>query len=373
MSELAYGVRAVPVVRQERIEGLRLEWGLTLLWWWQTVGVYLDGWAHAHLDLQDNFFTPWHAVLYSGVTAAALLLGAVIVANHGRGYAWPQAVPAGQGLTLLGLGLFGLGGFLDMLWHIRFGVESNIEALVSPTHLLLVVSNTLVIGGILRAAWQRPAAQARALPAVHRLPIPLGLALVFNGLSIFSDYANPLNRTWIATNLRVPGVSPVGWPLEQGLALAGTLVYSALLVGLVGLALRRWPQYLPPGSMTLIISLNVIPNALIHDRWQATGPWPIIAAGVLAGLLADGLLIALRPTVQRVGPFRLFAFAVPTLLIALDFIAVPLSGAQGWGAVHLWAGTPILAGMAGLLVSFLIVPPVVPAEARLDEEPHPAV
>jgi hypothetical protein len=37
-----------------------------LLCVWFTLGLFLDAWAHNNLPGLETFFTPWHAVFYSG-------------------------------------------------------------------------------------------------------------------------------------------------------------------------------------------------------------------------------------------------------------------------------------------------------------------
>ena len=42
------------------------------LGWWLLGGIFLDGWAHNQLgDSLESFFTPWHAVFYSGFAAVS--------------------------------------------------------------------------------------------------------------------------------------------------------------------------------------------------------------------------------------------------------------------------------------------------------------
>ena len=48
-----------------------------------------------------------------------------------------------------------IGAVGDMVWHIVFGFEVSVEALLSPTHLLLALGGTLIVTGPVRAAWQR--------------------------------------------------------------------------------------------------------------------------------------------------------------------------------------------------------------------------
>ena len=126
------------------------EWVYTLFCVWYVFGLFLDGWAHTHISRLETFFTPWHAIFYSGyfLTTGTLMLwtscrrrviGAERLnggAESGRGR-WAEAIPDGYGLSLLGALVFLFGGIGDMLWHEIFGIEDNIEALTSPTHLLL--------------------------------------------------------------------------------------------------------------------------------------------------------------------------------------------------------------------------------------------
>ena len=53
----------------------RTTWGEDLitvvLGSWLTLGGFVDGYAHRNLDTPETFFTPWHAVLYSGYLAVA--------------------------------------------------------------------------------------------------------------------------------------------------------------------------------------------------------------------------------------------------------------------------------------------------------------
>ncbi len=138
--------------RPSRATGLA--WALVAASAWLVTGVYLDGWAHQHGKVDDTFFTAWHAVLYSGYGATAgVLLAAVARAPRG---AWSsRMLPPGYGLSLIGVLVFAVAGFLDMLWHLAFGIEFDTASLLSPTHLGLALGAALIVSGPLRAAWQR--------------------------------------------------------------------------------------------------------------------------------------------------------------------------------------------------------------------------
>ena len=73
-------------------------------------------------------------------------------AEIARGSEPDRMLPTGYGLSLVGCALFGLGGVIDMFWHLRFGIEVSLQALISPPHLLLMAALGLIVTGPLRAA-----------------------------------------------------------------------------------------------------------------------------------------------------------------------------------------------------------------------------
>src|SRR5690242_6144688 len=132
------------------IGGLPFDWAFIGACTWLITGGYLDSWAHNHFAL-DTFFTPWHGVLYSGFLVVALVMVGTVVLNHMRGANWHKAIPAGYELSLLGVFGFAVGGVADMFWHVLFGIEKNIDAQLSPSHLLLMICLGLIIAGPFRS------------------------------------------------------------------------------------------------------------------------------------------------------------------------------------------------------------------------------
>jgi hypothetical protein len=49
-------------------------------------------------------------------------------------------------------------------------------------------------------------------------------------------------------------------------------------------------------------------------------------------------------------------------LYLLYFLVLKLTSGVNW-TIHLWLGTSFVAGIAGFLLSFLLVPPTVPGKA----------
>lgn len=168
-------------------------------------GLFIDGWAHNHGKVDQSFFTPWHAILYSAFAIYGLFLLVNAVRQYRAGYSWRSALPYGYGLSLVGAAIFAGGGVLDLIWHTLFGIEADVQALVSPTHLLLATGFFLMITGPLRAVWLRRRSE-RALAWITGAPAIIVLALLLSLLMFFTQYAHPFVRPWAANNPMVRDV-----------------------------------------------------------------------------------------------------------------------------------------------------------------------
>ena len=326
--------------------GTGFDWLMAALGAWLIGGLYLDGWAHIHVPALETFFTPWHAVLYSGYLAVAAALVVTFWRSRRRGAARSTALPAGYRASLVGAFVFFFGGIADMLWHVVFGIEDGVEGLISPSHLALAYGGALMVTGPLRAGLHRGAGATETWLA--RMPMAVSLTLFVSLLTFFTEYASPYGATWVA---KTPGGMIF---LHQSVGLAGFLVQPVVLMGPVLYVLRQ--RALPVGSLTLLLAANVALMAIIHDKFLDTGPGPLIGAALLAGLIGDGLLAWLRPSPDRPRAFRAVAFAVPAVQYLLYFAAV-LGWARLTWSVHLWTGAIVIAGGVGWLVSYLVLPP----------------
>ncbi len=146
---------------------------------------------------------------------------------------------------------------------------------------------------------------------------------------------------------------------NQAIGIAGVLIQSALLMGLVLLLVRRW--HLPLGALLLLIGVNGAAMTVFNDHEA------LIPAIVFAALLADVLLWALKPSGTERKRFYLFAFLTPMLIYAAYYGAIQLSTGIDW-TIHLWLGSIFLAGIFGLFVSFLLLNPLVPSPQALQGE-----
>lgn len=330
---------AIPATKQ-------FEWTVVALCTWLMVGAYLDSWAHRHLARLETFFTPWHAVLYSGMFAILIFLAVTALRNQARGDSPDQVLPTGYGLSLVGCVMFGIAGVIDMLWHLRFGIEVSLAALISPPHLLLMLSLGLIVTGPLRAAWRRRGSRA-PLTAV------VSAALLLSMFTFFDQFDQPLVNTWAAANM---GVVSAAWYVQE-LGILGIMVQTALLTGVVLYLLSRFT--LPFGSITLLAGLN---GALLGSLEQN---FDLIPVAIIGGLLADLVLLWLKPGPQRITALRVASFLGPVGVSSLYLLFIEVTRGIGW-PITLWLGSIAVSGAIGVLLSYLAIQPPMP---RLDQAP----
>lgn len=315
------------------------------LGWWLTTGIFVDGWAHNRYgESLETFFTPWHALFYSGFLAVAtwvLWLGYRGWRSGRRGLA---AFPEGYALAALGVPVFGLGGLGDMTWHTVFGIEVGIEALLSPTHLLLFAGASSILAAPLVSSWRVPT--PRAAPAGVVWPAVLSATALLSFTSFMHMYLWGL--------LAAP--QGLGYVQTRG-ELSSILLTALILAAPPLLLLRRFR--LPFGAMTLMYGLNTGLMTLM----LVPGEWRVPLLMLAAGLVADALLLLLNPSPARPWALRAFAFGLP-LAVWVPY----LGGLVGLGltnlSLELWLGVAVMAGLGGVGLSALVVPPPMPAEAN---------
>jgi hypothetical protein len=341
--------------RQEQVRlGGRDDAITIVLGLWLMGGVFIDGWAHNSRTLVEGFFTPWHAVLYSGYAASTAWLCWLVLRQRRTGRAGLAAIPRGYELGLAGAFLFGIGGLGDMLWHITIGIETGLKALLSPTHLLLFVGMLLIMTSPFRSAWYAPDPVGSAPAFRAFLPALLSLMAAVNATSFMGGYYWALLDDYFASGRPRLYLPLNGSRGGQELGLYGILLTNIVLLAPLLLALRRWQ--LPFGSVTLLFTINtILMNAL--DEFSAAGMIPV---ALVAGLAADLLIRALRLGDGRPLALRLFAALVPLLFWSLYFFAGWLTRGIGWPP-EIWTGAIVLTTLSGLGLSLLTVPPALPA------------
>ena len=348
ISGAAPGVQGVERVRLPR----RSEIVTMLCGTWLMIGLFVDGWAHSNVAALETFFTPWHALFYSGFTATAAWVAwqAFRCGVHRRGL---DALPLGYRGAAAGVAVFGIGGLGDMTWHVVFGVEQDIDALFSPTHLLLFVGIALILSAPLRAAW---AAEVPGGAPTFRefLPVVMSVTLTTTLFAFMLMYlaafatngAGEPVVAW-ATSLDPEGAA-AHWLMVA--TLAAVFTTNVALVAPLLLLARRWQP--PMGTATtLFTTIAVLTGAL--DEFAL--PLFVVAAAV-AGLLTDVLLRVLRPSPDRPQAFWAVGALVPLLVWPLWFGTLALQGGVGW-SLEVWTGSILWAAILGGTLALVMLPP----------------
>jgi hypothetical protein len=323
--------------------GAGFDWAATTLSALFTGGLFLDGWAHTHGRVDDTFFTPWHAALYSGFLALALLLAGRAAWGVAReGLPWRRPLPAGYGLSLAGVAFWFVGGPFDAVWHGIFGFEADVEALMSPAHAILAMGFGLMASGPLRAGLHR-----RRQAWWRELPMILSLTFVVSNLTFFTQIAHPISNLWGARG------GPAGHGMME-LGITGMVLSSVIVTAPLLFLLRH--DRLPAGATIVLVGLNALAMGVVFDQ----GPYPlaVVLATLAAAAVVDALRVALQPDARRPRAYRTFAGLMPVTLTALYFAALAATSGIAW-STHVWVGVVIFSGVAGWLLSYLILSPQV--------------
>ena len=340
-----------------------------LLGLWLLLAVFLDGWAHLNVPGLETFFTPWHAALYSGMLATAAWTAVVIWRNRKPGQPLWQAAPPGYRGTAVGVILFGTAGGLDLLWHEILGLEVSLDALVSPTHLLLGFSLFLILGTAVRSARaaSRPGNATRTAAAMLAVVLMTGLGAFF--LVYASAFVRPgPTALFVPTPVGTPGRIQAELPVVVGLV--SYLLTTALIIVpfLFTLTAARRPLR---GIVTmLVVAAAWLPVVMVGVRPTAVagaagatlaavvvdvllprlpGAWlsrrlPAVTAGI-AAVVWTGQLVAYAVADEIRWPVSLWLGAVVlSAAVAAGLAVVSSWGTSSWGTAH---SAPDATGIAG--------------------------
>ena len=312
---------------------------------WMVVGLFLDGWAHDN-QKPESFFTPWHGVLYSGFAAAAAFAVHRAVRERRPGRSWRETMPRGHGLSLAALAVFAVGATGDLVWHEVLGIELGIEALLSPTHLLLMASGIVALSAPIRAAWLEP----EVAPTLRKfMPVALSTALLTSLVAFFLSFFSPFSNDAGGTRFdRFPGQqhthpSSEVPELQQPLGVGSILLMSVVLAGAIALLVRRWRT--PAGTFTILFGLVVLLFAGTDEFAQPL----VVLAGLAAGITADAMARRGVPAALVCGAGIAVLWLGYFALYALD------EGSVAWSA-EVWAGSVFLGALLATAVGLLVTP-----------------
>ena len=123
----------------------RFLWLFSLATVWMVGGLQLDGYYHATAPATETFFTAWHLIMYLGIFATVGVVTYKVRSEwDSDATSLRDAIPNGLFPAVVGIAVIVVSGGVDSVWHIVFGIEQDLEILVSPSHLGIVSGMALV-------------------------------------------------------------------------------------------------------------------------------------------------------------------------------------------------------------------------------------
>lgn len=315
------------------------------------LGLFIDGWAHNHGRVDRSFFTLWHAIFYGGYGLTLLLLVARIGIGRWSGANRDATLPVAYRSALSGLLIFGAGGLGDMVWHTLFGIEEGVEALYSPTHLLLGIGILMTVSAPLWATWKRTG----ITPGWRRLgPAVVSAALLTATLTFFLMFVYP-STALIAGPDR--GITRGDTGAVAGIN--GLMLTALFMLGPILLLVRRWK--VPAGAISFILTLNIVAMTILSYRDSTS----ISVAGtmIIGVLVLDGSNQWLQKVTGVHTRLRILGALFPVVLFSAYLIGLLISAGTHW-SVHLWGGAILFSSAAGFMLAFMLAPPPIPTESR---------
>ena len=327
-------------------------WVLLVASAWLVTGLQLDAYAHATTPDLETFWTPWHAVLYSGIAVSGFTLLWIMRARVPAvpTYRTLLALPNALRIPLAGMALLLVGGAADTLWHNIFGIEQGLEIFVSPSHEFIIIGMVLVAAGPVLMLAARP---GRRLSVSDAALATVSALLSVLPLHIYSLHASVLGRPFLGR-----GDHPIQIFSTDAQMLHAYLFTTVLLLLPIVIMGRRWQ--LPWGLPTLLVA---VPAVLMRVMFGTGHPWsPALTVAVAAAATELVLRVADRFVAW---PEEAGWIAAGLLAPPLVWGAVVVAGAVrhevGWN-VHMISGLLTLVAITGA-VTVLITRHVQPGPA----------
>ena len=318
---------------------------------WLAAGFLLDSWAHLHTQI-ETFFTPYHAAFYSAMVAGTLILAVVARRNLALGFTGINVLPAAYQSALWGIPIFFAGGVGDLIWHTFFGVEDRVEAVTSPTHLIIGLGVLLVCGAPIRSALE----QRSTLTTLRsQLPLLFALATWLEFIHLGTAYALDPSAARLYAPPAAIGYSPDYFTnttmvmFKTGSGVAIIILQSLILMGICLWPLSRFA--LRPGAFVVLL---VCGNCMIAAALTNDSPIFItyLAMSVVAGITGDVIVARLHPLRSTPVAFGTFGALVPLAYYGTYFVVTTLTGGVWWSWT-LVLGALVWAMLCGLGLSLV--------------------
>jgi hypothetical protein len=329
--------------RQQPVSSLAFDALYAVLTIVLAVGIFIDVWSHSTFGPDQSVLSPYHFLFYSAMGTIGGLLLFTHTTNLRQGYKWSAALPVGYGFSFFGVIFFTVAGIFDLGGHALFGFETGLEAIMSPTHMMLFIGWFIVAIAPIRAAFHKFKSEpARNLG--QQLPMILALVSALCAATLASFYYTPLNEmSYAVQEMRVLNE-------EDALVMeiAGIFIQTGVLMSVLTWIISNIK--LKVGILSLLFFLFGVLLAITN-----LAPIAIVNT-FLGGILIEVAYQILQPTRQQVLRFCLFGFVAPILLWGSYYGFYLVSGVGGglWVTGYVWLGTVFQTGFIGLALAYFV-------------------
>ncbi|MFI2364617.1 hypothetical protein [Promicromonospora sp. NPDC019610] len=317
---------------------------------WLVVGLQLDAFAHATIPDLETFWTPWHAVMYSGIAACGLTLLWLLRSRLPAVVTYRSLLretPSALRLPGIGMGLLLVGGGIDTLWHNLFGIERGLEIFFSPSHYFIIAGMVLVAAGpALMLAASMPSS-ARSVRGGDAATVVASAVLASIPVHIYTLHASALPTPHLGTGEIEPSTFSMDAQMFHGYV-GSTVV---LLIPLLVLA-RRWQ--LPIGAPTVLVAVPAfVMNLVFGDGVGLWLPITLTVATAITELAARALAPRLRPLTPDTRWIVLGLLAPIVVWSAVLAISPVVGDGVSWN-LHMISGLVALVGFTGAGTAYVV-------------------
>jgi hypothetical protein len=284
----------------------------------QTEGASWDVTAHL-LKRPENFFTPSHTMLYTGVgllTIAAAISAILLLKNKDIR---TKSFSTGFKLLIIGSAVSIVAGPADYLWHQIFGVDG----LLSPTHLTLVtgmlINSIAIVLGLARIIVHLPTVRERKVVKAAMIPAFAVMwlmtiwyvymfALPLSNGQHFNFNLNPVYESTIAI-IALPAIGSM------------IFVTAARTIGRFGAA---------SAVIALLLGMNSFANIIPSNQLMPLLPWylMLILPAAVSDLILNKSVITRRKMLKTETSVIISGAIIGSIFYVLGYPLLPITFAE---------------------------------------------
>ena len=338
---------------------------------WCLGGLLIDSFAHISGTVDDTFFTPWHAIWYSGATAYGAYIFYAILPDEGISHLVRHPFEVLKGLEpqhkpgVYGIIIFGVSGFGDMIWHETLGVESNLDILLSPTHIGLFIGLVMSVSSPVWSAWSNPESGINGLKS--QLLLVFGIGAMWSVILLMVRFANlwvaPLQTFCYSGELDFCDNS--NYQLGLSIGLQSLYIQTALTCSMLIIFLQRWEP--ARGSIFLIFMFHAI-ALFVYTTFDRN----VLYMGIVFAAIAELAVPLYKKWGAQIYLPLIAASQVIVLLVSVYIQASSISNVTYWfegsdlhilpfgWTIHSTIGSVVVCATIGWLASVMAFAPQKP-------------